>query len=151
MRIFFEKLIATFFGVGFSPIAPGTASSAITAIIIWFFIPTQSIYYIVAIIILIPISAYFCGVGKKFWGKTDDGKIVLDEFIGMAIAFIWIPKNIYIFVIGFFLFRFFDIFKIFPAGRAEKIKGGWGVLLDDVIVGIYTNIILLCIKFFFKI
>ena len=140
MRRFLVKLLTTFFGTGYFPIAPGSAGSLAAAAIIWFLIPNNSIHYIIIIFILIPIVAWLCGHGKDFWGKTDARKIVIDEALGMAITYIWIPKKIPLFLIGFLLFRLYDIVKIPPASRAEKIPGGWGVLLDDVISGIYANI-----------
>ncbi|MCD6417433.1 phosphatidylglycerophosphatase A [bacterium] len=147
---FFVKIISTFFGMGYSPIASGTAGSALAAAIIWFFLPTQSYWYIAGIIIIIPLAAPFCGVGEKFWHKEDARKIVLDEAVGMAITYAYIQKDWRLFLAGFFLFRLYDIVKIPPAGAAEKIKGGWGVLLDDVVVGIYANIGLWIIKYFAK-
>ncbi len=148
---FIEKVIATFFGAGYSPIASGTVGSLVAAVVIWFLIPTQSPYFVAGTLILIPVAAHFCGVGEKFWGKTDSGHIVLDEVMGMAITYFWMPKNIYIFAAGFLLFRAYDILKIPPAGAAEKIKGGWGVLLDDVIVGIYANIGLWILRYLLKV
>ena len=145
---FFKKFLASFFGAGYSPIAPGTAGSALAAIIIWLAVPTQSIWYIVAVLALIPIAAMLCGVGEKFWNEKDANKITIDEAIGMAITYAFIPKDRRLFVAGFLLFRLYDVLKIPPAGAAEKIKGGWGVLLDDVVVGIYANIGLWIIKYF---
>ncbi|RKZ32545.1 phosphatidylglycerophosphatase A [bacterium] len=144
------KLIATFLGTGYSPIASGTVASMVSALLIWLFIPTQSIWYIPIVIFLIPVSHFFCGVGTKFWGKTDASQIVLDEVVGMAITYMLIPKDLLLFVVGFFLFRVYDIFKIPPAGAAEKIKGGWGVLLDDVVAGIYANIGLWILHYFLQ-
>ncbi len=144
------KIFATFFGTGYSPVAPGTAGSLAAAVLIWFFIPTQSPYFVGATLLLIPLAAYFCGFGEKFWGKTDAGHIVLDEAVGMAITYFWMPKDPVIFGLGFLIFRAYDILKIPPAGAAEKIKGGWGVLLDDVVVGIYANIALWIIRYLTK-
>ena len=144
-----KKILATFFGVGYCPVASGTAGSFAAAILIWFLVPTQSIWFIAIVILTVPIAAFFCGVGEKFWNKADSGHIVLDEVIGMAITYMWMPKDWRIFLIGFLLFRFYDITKIPPAGAAEKIKGGWGVLLDDVVAGIYANIGLWIVGFLF--
>ncbi len=150
MRIF-TKIIATFFGMGYSPLASGTAGSALAAVIIWFFLPTQSYWYIAGVLVFIPLAAPFCGVGEKFWKVEDSRKIVLDEAVGMAITYAYIQKDWRLFLVGFFLFRLYDIIKIPPAGAAEKIKGGWGVLLDDVVVGIYANIGLWIVIYFAKI
>ncbi|MCD6594681.1 phosphatidylglycerophosphatase A [bacterium] len=142
-----KKIIATFLGAGYSPIASGTVGSFFAAVLIWF-LPTQSIWYVMSLIVLLPIAAYFCSFGEKFWNKEDASQIVFDEVIGMGITYAWMPKDWRIFVVGFFLFRIYDILKIPPANAAEKIKGGWGVLLDDVVVGIYANIGLWILRYF---
>ena len=145
---FIQKLLATFFGAGYSPIASGTLGSAFAAILIWFLLPTQSPWYIVGVLVAIPVTAPFCAVGEKLWGQKDARKIVLDEAVGMAITYLYMPKDWRLFLAGFFMFRLYDIVKIPPAGAAENIKGGWGVLLDDVIVGIYANVGLWIIRYF---
>ena len=84
-----------------------------------------------------------------FFKRKDDGRIVIDEMMGFFITMLWVPKTARFIVIGFFLFRFFDILKPFPIRRLEKkIKGGFGVVLDDVLAGIYANIVLRLIYLF---
>jgi phosphatidylglycerophosphatase A len=141
------KLISTFFYTGYFPFAPGTFASLITLVIIWFFIPT--FFYI-----LLPISLglFFLSVwsatyGEEFFGK-DGRPIVIDEVTGMVISLILIPAGIKFYLGAFFLFRFFDIIKPPPARMMERLKGGWGVTLDDVIAGIYANLSLHLILFF---
>ena len=148
---FLIRLFATFLGTGYSPIASGTVASALAAAIIWFLLPTQSPWYVLGTIAVIPLAVPFCAVGEKFWNKQDARQIVLDEAVGMAITYALMPKDWRLFIAGFLMFRAYDIVKIPPAGRAEKIKGGWGVLLDDVIVGIYANAGLWIIRYFAKI
>lgn len=149
MRNFLVKSIATFLGTGYFPVASGTVASALCSIIIWFFVSsTQSPFYLLGLFLLAIISIPFCSIGDKFWGKTDDRHIVIDEAVGQAITYLWIPHDWRLFLVGFFLFRFYDIIKIPPAGRAEKIKGGLGVLLDDVVAGIYANIGLWIMRYF---
>jgi len=75
--------------------------------------------------------------------KKDDPRIVIDEVMGFLITMLWLPKTILFIILGFFLFRFFDILKPFPIRQWErKLKGGIGVVLDDVMAAIYANIIL---------
>lgn len=141
------KLISTLFFAGYSPIAPGTVGSLIALAIIWLLIPT--FFYI-----LLPISAglffisvWSAGRAEEFFGK-DGSPIVIDEVTGMAISLVFVSKDVKSFVGAFLLFRLFDIVKLPPARQMERLKGGWGVTLDDVIAGIYANLslhLILCL------
>ncbi|KPK99425.1 MAG: hypothetical protein AMJ91_07885 [candidate division Zixibacteria bacterium SM23_73_3] len=140
-------MISTFFYAGYFPFAPGTFGSLITLVIIWFLIPL--FFYI-----LLPISLglFFLSVWsasrvEETFGK-DGSPIVIDEVTGMVISLIFVPKEIKFFVGAFLLFRLFDIIKPPPARRMERLKGGWGVTLDDVIAGIYANLSLHLILYF---
>ncbi len=89
------------------------------------------------------LSVWISENAERFFGKKDDQKIVIDEIIGFLITMLWVPRTLLFVIIGFFLFRFFDILKPFPIRRLEKgFKGGFGVVLDDVVAGVYGNIIL---------
>ncbi len=138
---FLARLICTLFFAGYFPFAPGTFGSLITLLIIWFLIP--SFFYI---LLLVSIGLFFISVwsatkGEEVLGK-DARQIVIDEVTGMAISLLFVPKEIKWYVIAFFLFRLFDIVKPPPARGMEKLKGGWGVTLDDVVAGIYANVTL---------
>jgi phosphatidylglycerophosphatase A len=73
---------------------------------------------------------------------NDPGIIVIDEIIGMLIALLFIPKTTFFLITAFILFRIFDIAKPYPARTMEKLHGGWGIVLDDVVAGIYANIVI---------
>ena len=73
---------------------------------------------------------------------NDPGIIVIDEFVGQWISLLFLPRILWIYVAAFMLFRIFDILKPFPANDSQKLKHGWGVMIDDVIAGIYTNLVL---------
>jgi phosphatidylglycerophosphatase A len=141
------KLISTFFFAGYFPIAPGTFGSLIALAIIWFLIPTVFYILIPVSIGLILVSAWSAGKSEQIFGK-DGSQMVIDEVAGMAISLIFVPHQVDCFVGAFFLFRFFDIVKLPPAKHAERIKGGWGVTLDDVVAGIYANLSLHLILYF---
>jgi len=141
------KLISTFFYAGYFPFAPGTFGSLITLIIIWFLIP--SFFYI---LLPIGVGLFFLSVwsatrGEEFFGK-DGSPIVIDEVTGMVVSLLFVSKDIKSFVGAFLLFRLFDIVKPPPARRMERLKGGWGVTLDDVIAGVYANLSLHLILYF---
>jgi len=133
------KLISTFFFAGYFPFAPGTFGSLITLIIIWFLIP--GFFYILIPISmgLFLVSVWSAGRAEEVFGK-DGSPIVIDEVTGMAISLVFVPHQIGCYLAAFFLFRFFDIVKPPPARNAERLKGGWGVTLDDVVAGVYANL-----------
>jgi phosphatidylglycerophosphatase A len=139
----FFLILATGLGVGYSPIAPGTLGTLLT-IPIYFFISTiPSPLYELTLITFFFLSSWISEQTQKYLGKQDDPRIVIDEMMGFLITMLWVPKTIFSIITGFFLFRFFDILKPFPIRRLEKRwRGGCGVVLDDVLAGIYANIIL---------
>jgi phosphatidylglycerophosphatase A len=146
---YFIVILATGFGAGYSPIASGTAGTLI-AIPIYFFISAiPSPIYEITLAAFFFLSIWISENAEMFFKRKDDGRIVIDEMMGFFITMLWVPKTARFIVIGFFLFRFFDILKPFPIRQLEKkIKGGFGVVLDDVLAGIYANIILRLIYFF---
>jgi phosphatidylglycerophosphatase A len=141
------KLVCTFFYAGYFPFAPGTFGSLITLTIIWFFIP--SFFYILFPITvgLFLLSVWSATRGEEIFGK-DGSPIVIDEVTGMMVSLIFVPKDIKSYVGAFLLFRLFDIVKPPPARRMERLRGGWGVTLDDVVAGIYANVSLHLILYF---
>ena len=135
--------LCTVFKIGKLPLAPGTWSSFIASLA-WFFL-FDDIDLIVLPIITIII--FFIGIisSQKIINDTnenDPSRIVIDEWVGQWITFTIIPVTLSNFVIGLTLFRFFDIIKPFPVKSAEKLSGGWGVMMDDVIAGMMSFIIL---------
>ena len=142
MRRFF-LLLATGFGVGYSPIAPGTLGTLVAIPIYYFLSEISSPLYEITIVGFFFLSVWISENAERYFGKKDDQRIVIDEIIGFLITMLWIPKTILFIIIGFFLFRFFDILKPFPIRHLEKkFKGGYGVVLDDVLGGVYADIIL---------
>ncbi len=82
------------------------------------------------------------GQVEKLIGKKDPGCIVIDEAAGIMISVLFIPMTWPIMLTGFFLFRAFDMFKIYPANKFEDMGGAYGIMMDDVMAGVYTNIVL---------
>lgn len=148
-----HKLNATVLGAGYSPFAPGTMG-ALVGILILFFIKwlQPELQYFTWGLLVVTIIFTLLGVWSSNeleaeWGK-DPSKIVVDELVGVWIAVLWIPAETHWLILGFFLFRFFDILKPLGIRRLEKLKGGWGVMIDDVGAGIYANIVLQVIVYF---
>jgi len=150
-----HKLNASVLGAGYTPFAPGTMG-ALVGIIILFLIKWQqpNLQYftwglLLAIIIFTLFGVWSTNEMETEWGK-DPSKVVVDELIGVWVAVLWIPTETQWLILGFILFRFFDIAKPLGIRQLEKIKGGWGVMLDDVGAGIYANIVLQVIVYFWK-
>ncbi len=140
---YFIVILATGFGVGYSPIAPGTMGTLITLPIYYFLSAIPSPIYEITLIGFFFLSVWISENAEIFFRRKDDPRIVIDEMMGFLITMLWLPKTIFSVITGFFLFRFFDILKPFLIRRIEKRwKVGYGVVLDDVLAGIYANIIL---------
>ena len=144
---FLYKTLATFFGAGYTPIAPGTAGALLAAffVYLWQYLDTGLTVYGWPLV-GITFIAFFVGVYctdqlEPEWGK-DPSKVVIDEAVGIWIAIFFIPVNIYYLFAGLVLFRIFDIWKPLGIRKLENIKGGWGVMLDDVLAGVYANMVL---------
>lgn len=139
----FILFLATGFGVGYSPIVPGTLGTLIAIPIYYFLSEIHFPLYEVTLIAFFFLSVWISENAERFFRKKDDQRIVIDEVIGFLITMLWVPKTLVFIIIGFFLFRVFDILKPFPIRRLEKgFKGGFGIVLDDVVAGVYANIFL---------
>ena len=147
MKIF-SKYFSTIFGIGHIPIAPGTFGS-IFAILVWYiFINILSISYFISLFLLIlSISFYITGIYLEKFKKKDPSEVIIDEFLGQSIPLLFVFNlNAFEVLVAFVSFRFFDIYKIYPINRAEEIEGSYGVILDDIIAGIYALIVLMIYK-----
>ena len=137
---FFHKFFITGVFSGYLPIAPGSWGSLLACIILWFTWPALWYYQLLIIFLFYPIAVYF----------ADGRPIVIDEIIGQMIALFMAPHNIIAYVLGFLLFRVFDIIKPQPARKFEKIHGGTGVVADDIAAGVYALIVLQLIITLFR-
>ena len=135
------RLVATVVYVGYAPLAPGTAGAAVAAMLYWILPESDAAMGLIALFILILSGVWASSRAEKIYGK-DASKIVVDEFAGFFVAVLLLPKTLFVVVLGFFLFRFFDIVKPYPIRAAERLKGGLGVMADDILAGILTNVIL---------
>lgn len=143
----FHIMIATGFGAGFSPFAPGTAG-ALLATVVWcillYFFPFNFVWLLtVALIVLFTIGGIWSSNKlEPFWGE-DPSRVVVDEMVGVWIALLAAPEgNFWYPVAAFALFRLFDIFKPLGIRKMESLKGGVGVMMDDILAGIYSFILL---------
>lgn len=141
----FHKLISTGLGIGYIGRGAGTAAAAVTCFF-WYLFQFGSINDSFLIPSLITLAITIVGIlsSSKMemeWGK-DHNRVVIDEIAGMCITLLFVPRSITYIFVGFLLFRFFDIVKPMYIRRLESLKGGWGVMGDDVLAGIYSNIVL---------
>jgi phosphatidylglycerophosphatase A len=140
--------LAAGFGAGYVPIAPGTAG---TLVAIPIFLVLSSIpfpLYELTILAFFFFASWISGEAQRCLGRKDHPRIVIDEIMGYLITMLWLPRTLLFIMLGFFLFRFFDIAKPPPIRLLEKVKGGYGVVLDDALAGVYANIILQIIIYF---
>ena len=136
------------FGIGFLPL-PGTMASLITIIIYYFFYNyLNTIFFLFFIILVLFYSFYFLNKTlNQSFSSSDPKEIVVDELIGQSIPLLICENNFFLIILSFLLFRLFDISKPWPASYFDlKIKNATGVIMDDIIAGIYTFLIIyLCI------
>ncbi len=137
--------IATCGPVGYFPVAPGTAGSAVSTLLVAALgrAPLERAWLALALG-AVALSFLLLGVwasarAEAFFGRADPSHVVIDEVAGQMITFLAMPDASWKWLlVGFLLFRAFDVLKPFPAGRAERAPGGWGIMLDDVIAGGYS-------------
>ena len=135
--------VATVGYCGYFPIAPGTVGSAAGLLFYLFVWWTQSPVVEVGLIVLLFTAGIWAGTtSERYFGGIDPGPIVLDEVVGMLITLAFIPVSLTGALVGFVLFRIFDVIKPFPARRLESLHGGLGVMADDAMAAIYANITL---------
>ena len=136
------QLIATFFYVGHLPYAPGTWGT-VAAVPLYYLISGIPEYlYIALTLAIVLVSVWAAGIAEGIYGKTDPGQIVADEVSGYLVTMILVVPTQTNIIIGFVLVRIFDMLKPPPARQAERLPGGWGVVMDDVMSGVYANIVL---------
>lgn len=136
------KILATGFGAGLSPVAPGTAGTLIGVLIClcsYSFSGPLRFFFVLAVAAL---SIYVSGRAETLFKKKDDQRIVIDEIAGLQVAMLPVAVTGLNLCIAFVLFRIFDIWKPFPVNRLQNLKGGWGVVADDIGAGVYAAIIM---------
>ena len=134
-------LLATWFGVGLLPKAPGTwgSISAIPCAYLLVFLNGQ-LALTIAILIGVVVGIWASNCAAKEFGKPDHSRIVIDEVVGQWITLLFVPLDLSLYLVGFILFRLFDIYKPWPINIVDRrIKSGIGVMLDDIIAGIYAG------------
>lgn len=172
-RTFADSVIlwaAQGFGIGRIRVAPGTWGSFLGAG--WLLVllaPAQPWVYVTGLVLSALLSVWLCGRAEKILGLTDPGSVVMDEIIAVPLCFaVWIGRyaaqtghfpgpatlleanHLPVFIGLVAAFRFFDIVKPWPVRQSQKLPGGWGVTVDDVLAAIYVNLVYLAASFLFR-
>ncbi len=135
--------LATGFFIGTVPFAPGTFGSIIGLPICFLISRLNILVAVICTILFILFAIWMAAAAEKVLKKRDAGAIVIDEIAGLIVTFVGIPLTLKTVIVGFIVFRAFDILKPFPIRFLEKkVAGGSGVVLDDVLAGLYGNLIL---------
>ena len=137
-------LFTTFFYLGYSAIAPGTVGTlgGVIFYLVLYFSRASWIVYIIIFFVLCFFGILASTKAEAYFKEKDPSPIVIDEVLGYLVTMFMIPLSWPIFLIGFILNRVLDIWKPFPADRAQRLSGGWGIVVDDLISGLYTNFLL---------
>jgi phosphatidylglycerophosphatase A len=134
--------IATGLGSGYSPFAPGTAGSAVGLLLFWPLHKAPAMIQVAAVAILFLVGVAASTRVARGLGIEDPGIVVVDEVVGMWTSLLFLPFTPATAIAGFVLFRIMDVFKPYPARQFESLPGGWGIMADDLMAGIYANLLL---------
>ena len=135
--------IATCAHVGYAPFAPGTWGSAV-GLLVYYLVRVQgsTAIELAVIAVMMVIGLWAATEAEHHFGGIDPGPVVIDEVIGMLITLALHPVNVFGAVVGFLIFRLLDVVKPWPARRLELLPGGFGVVLDDAMAGVYGNLLM---------
>jgi phosphatidylglycerophosphatase A len=133
--------VATVFGVGYAPVAPGTFGSAV-GLLVWWLLPASTAIQAAVIVAMFVAGSWGGNVAERHFGRSDPGQVVIDEVMGMLITLFLNPVGWLGALAGFLLFRIFDVIKPYPANRLEQLHGGIGVMADDAMAAVYANLVL---------
>ena len=133
--------VATGAGSGYSPIAPGTVGSGVGLLL---YLPLAGLggaTYVAVVGGIAVLGVWAAGRAERLFGQHDDRRITIDEVAGMLLSLAFLPCRLDVMVVAFLLFRVFDITKPPPARAAESLPGGLGVMTDDLVAGLYANVV----------
>ncbi|HUW97231.1 MAG TPA: phosphatidylglycerophosphatase A [Acidiferrobacter sp.] len=141
-KISAATFLATGFGVGRFPKAPGTAGSLLGLVLWWPVMGLGWPGYSLLLVVALGVGVVASGRAAIELGLTDPPMVVWDEVVGMGVALLAVPHGLLVVLAAFGLFRLFDITKPYPIKRLERLPGGYGIMLDDVLAGVYANVCL---------
>jgi phosphatidylglycerophosphatase A len=139
---FVTRLVATAFGSGYSPVAPGTAGSAVGVLLFWPLAGLAWPWQVAASAVVFFVGVAAASRLARQLGIEDPGVVVVDEVVGQWLTLAALPFNPAVALAGFVLFRVMDVVKPWPARSLERLHGGWGIMADDVMAGVYAHLAL---------
>ena len=122
--------------------ASGTVGSAVALVLLWL-IPFTPMALVLTTLAVTLLGIWSGGRVERAVGQKDPGIIVIDEVAGMALSVLFLPRTIPVLLVAFFLFRLFDVWKPFPARESQALTGGLGVMVDDLIAGVYALVLVM--------
>lgn len=135
-------LICTFGYIGFFPIVPGTIGSMAGLVVYWILHVAGLDQLLLVLVGVCLVAGVWSGtIAERHFGAIDPGPIVIDEVAGMLITMAFVPPGWSVAIVGFFVFRLFDIIKPFPSARFERLPGGVGIMADDAMAAVYANLV----------
>jgi phosphatidylglycerophosphatase A len=140
-KITVHELVSTVAGIGYFPYAPGTLGS-VAGFAVCFLLKGSWFLYSAGFLVFFFAGVFAAGKTEKLKKKKDPSCIVIDEFACMFPVFFMLPMTFLTAIVGFALYRAFDILKPFPINRIEKIEGAWGIMLDDLAAAVFAHILL---------
>lgn len=136
-------MVAFGFGSGLAPVAPGTAGTLVAVPLYLLLAPLTPALYLLTVAVLFVVGIPVCGAAARSLGVHDDRRIVFDEIVGLLVTMAMAPAGLAWLLAGFVLFRIFDVLKPWPIALVDRgVGGGFGIMLDDVLAGIYAAIVL---------
>ena len=135
-------MLATGFGTGYAPIASGTFGSLPGLLFIALLAPLGWPVALAGTLVVTLVGIWAADRAARSWGQTDPGRVVIDEIAGQMVTLLFLPITPWTLIAGFLLFRLFDIVKPPPARQFEKLHGGVGIMADDLMAGVYANLVL---------
>ena len=143
-------VIATAFGAGYAPLAPGTFGSAV-GVLLWVALPNLLWLQAIAIALVCVAGTWSGFVAERHFNRRDPGEVVVDEVAGMMMTLLLNPvPGFGWMLVAFLLFRAADIVKPFPVNRLERLPGGVGIMADDIMAGVYANVALRLAMWIFR-
>jgi phosphatidylglycerophosphatase A len=134
------RWVATCGGLGYAPVAPGTVTSLPVALAVWWLAPREG-WLLAAVLLVTALGIWAAGREETRVGAHDPTSIVVDEAAGMLVALVGQPRALAPVLALFVLFRLFDVWKPYPINRLQDLPGGWGIVADDLLAGVYANLV----------
>lgn len=146
-----KKCFVTAFFAGYIPAAPGTFGTLVAFAACCALLPFSGYAPLAAVIALFAVILYpairYSTEAERYFGTKDPQQVVIDEVLGYLVTIMFHPVSLPLLAAAFVLFRFFDILKPFPVNYAQRLKGGAGVVVDDLVAGVYANLVLTALVF----